>query len=215
MHAAIFDLDGTLLDTVHDIAGSANEILEGFGLSSHPVPAYQHFAGDGVEKLFERALPEGKKTSEMIRSCVLEFESVYAKHWRRNSKPFPGIPELLHALREKKMPLAVLSNKMDVFTKLIVEELFPEGTFEIVLGAREGVPKKPDPLAAHEIARGFSLHPEKIFFVGDTSTDMKTASAAGMIPLGVLWGFRDEEELTSTGASQILRTPADMLSLIP
>ena len=211
--AFVFDLDGTLLDTLLDIAGAANEILQSFHFRTHPVDAYNHFVGDGAEKLFERILPPEQNTPEMIRRCVIEFEAVYARHWRRNTKIYPGVQAVIEELKQQENPLTVLSNKMDVFTKLMVAEYFDPSTFQIVLGAREGVPKKPHPNAALEIAQQLRISPDHIVFVGDTSTDMKTAVSAKMFPLGVLWGFRDEAELRKTGARAIISQPQELMPL--
>ena len=213
--AAIFDLDGTLLDTIQDISNSANEVLGNFSLPKHELSAYRIFAGDGLDILFQRALPPENSTEEMVKRCVEEFAIVYGRRWRQHSKPFPGIQTLLDNLCEKNIRLAVLSNKMDYFTKAMTAEMFPKTKFEVVLGARPGIPKKPDPAGAHEIADLLALPPSEIFFVGDTSTDIKTARAARMIPLGVLWGFREEQELRENGAKYILREPRDMLDLLP
>ncbi len=213
-HAILFDLDGTLLDTLTDIANSANAALVKLGFPAHPVDAYRYFVGDGSECLVRRALPEGYRNSEMIKTCHEVILDEYAKRWSEHTKPYPGIPELLGELDKRGIPKAVLSNKLDEFTKLIVAQMLPEFSFQIVQGARSSVPVKPDPTAALQIADEMHLQPEQFLYLGDTNTDMQTAKAAGMYGVGVLWGFRTAEELKTSGAQALLKTPKDTLILL-
>jgi phosphoglycolate phosphatase len=210
----LFDLDGTLLDTLTDIANSANAALINLGFPAHPVDAYRYFVGDGSECLVRRALPEAQRNSEMIKTCHELILHEYAKRWAENTKPYPGIPELLKELDRRGIPMAVLSNKHDEFTKLIVTQLLPVFSFQIVQGAKPSIPVKPDPTAALQIADEMQLQPEQFLYLGDTNTDMQTAKAAGMFAVGVLWGFRTAEELTASGAQALLKKPEDILTLL-
>lgn len=193
--AAIFDLDGTLLDTLEDIAITANKILSDQGFPIFETDRYRHFVGNGVEVLFQRCLPEQAQSPERLRECVQKFKPVYEAHYRDHSRPYPGIMEMLDALRTMEIPFAVLSNKPDAFTKQMVKEFFPGIDFKAVLGARLGVPHKPSPVQALEIAESLGMDPRQISFLGDSNVDIETANRASMHSVGALWGFRDEEEL--------------------
>ncbi len=210
--AAIFDLDGTLLDTLEDIAITANEILAALGFPVFETDRYRQFVGNGVEKLFQRCLPTRALSPQMLNTCVQKFKPVYEAHYRDHSRPYPGIMEMLDALRGMEIPFAVLSNKPDAFTKQMVKEFFPEIEFKAVLGARFGVPHKPSPVAALEIAERLGMGPRQISFLGDSNVDIETANRATMHSVGALWGFRDEEELKNAGAMSLIQTPGEMLS---
>jgi len=210
----IFDLDGTLLDTIQDIAESMNLVLRFYNFPEHPVEAYKNFVGDGMEVLARRVLPEGRRDPETVAGCVSAMSKEYGMRWMKNSRPYEGVPELLDALDARGSKLSVLSNKPDDFAKIMVAGLLPRWPFEPVLGARHSVPKKPDPAGALEIARQRSISPEEFLYLGDTGTDMKTANAAGMYPVGVLWGFRTAEELETNGAKTIIERPVELLELI-
>jgi len=212
--AIIFDLDGTLLDTLEDIAHAANSVLARLGFAAHPIDAYRQFVGEGVRILFERALPEEDRTAEAIEACAAAFSAAYRRHWNVHTHPYAGITDLLAELRTRRLPLAVLSNKPDVFTRDCVVEYFPPGAFQVVFGQREGVPKKPDPAAAHEIAQRLDVRADRVLFVGDTAVDMQTAQAAGMTAVGVLWGFRPLEELQQGGAHAVISQPGELLGML-
>ncbi|MFZ5631698.1 MAG: HAD family hydrolase [Bacillota bacterium] len=212
--AVIFDLDGTLLDTIQDIAESMNSVLRYYNFPIHPVEAYKSFVGDGVEALARRVLPEGRQDPETVYGCVSAMRKEYGMRWLNNTRPYEGVPELLDALVARGSKLSVLSNKPDDFTKIMVAGLLPRWPFEPVLGARPSVPQKPDPAGALEIARQLSIPPEEFLYLGDTGTDMKTAKAAGMYPVGVLWGFRTAEELETNGAKIIIEKPVDLLEIL-
>ena len=209
--AVLFDLDGTLLDTLVDLADSMNAVLEGLGAPVHPAEAYKYFVGDGVRNLIVRALPQPQRTEETIRGCIREMHDEYSKRWASKTRPYAGVPGLLDALAERGVKMAVLSNKPDDFTKLCVEKLLPDWTFESVRGVREDGKRKPDPTGALETAKMLGLSPGRFAYVGDTNTDMQTAVAAGMHPIGVLWGFREADELKANGAEQLVRTPEELL----
>ena len=212
--AALFDLDGTLLDTLEDLARSTNAALRALGFPEHPVPAYARFVGDGIKELARRALPAGSRDAAVVERCVAAIRAVYGVRWAEHTRPYPGIPELLDALTARRLPLAVLSNKPDDLTTLAVSRLLATWRFAAVHGARPHVPLKPHPAGALHIARELDLAPERIVYLGDTRVDMETARAAGMHPVGVLWGFRDAEELRDGGAAELLAHPGELLALL-
>lgn len=240
IHAIIFDLDGTLLDTLEDLADAANACLLAQGFSAHPVDAYRQFVGDGVETLFRRALPPGTPpgdaTERAVAALVARMRDEYGARWSAKSAPYPGIRELLAALAPAGLPLGVLSNKPHAFTRLMVGSFFdgagsgvaaahagspassgspvedgPLGPFTVVAGARPGVPRKPDPAAAIATAHALGVDPAHAAFVGDSNVDMRTAHGAGMLAVGCLWGFRGEAELRESGASVLLAHPLELL----
>jgi phosphoglycolate phosphatase len=210
----LFDLDGTLLDTLEDIAQAANDVLVGLDLPAHPPEAYRRFIGDGVATLFRRALPPDRVVPDLVDRCVAGFRETYARTWNVHTRPFDGIPALLDDLAAGGLELAVLSNKPDDFTRLYVDEYLARWPFRVVLGQREGVPRKPDPAGAMEIAQRLGVPAERFLYVGDTAVDMETARRAGMCPIGVAWGFRPVEELRSSGAAAVIERPAELLELL-
>ena len=212
--AITFDLDGTLLDTLEDIADSANAVLEHWGYPQHDLKTYKYLVGDGIENLVQRSLPREKRSDDFVDQCVQAMRAEYRQRWSNKTRPYEGIAELLNALRDRGVTMTILSNKPDDFTKLMVAALLPEWRFEVVLGANSELPKKPDPTAAVQIARDLNISVNEFLFVGDTSIDMKTAAAAGMYPVGVLWGFRTAEELAASGARVLLAKPLDLLNLL-
>jgi phosphoglycolate phosphatase len=212
--AVLFDLDGTLLDTLEDIAQAANDVLVALDLPVHSPVAYRRFIGDGVATLFRRALPPDRVGPEVVDRCVAGFRETYGKCWNVRTHPFDGIPELLDDLAARGLDLALLSNKPDDFTRLAVAEYLSRWPFRAVLGERAGVPRKPDPAGALEIARRLGLPAERFLYVGDTGMDMETARRAGMFPVGVAWGFRPIEELRSSGAGAVIERPAELLELL-
>jgi phosphoglycolate phosphatase len=212
--AVLFDLDGTLLDTLEDLAVAANLALTGQGLPPHPIDAYRHFVGDGLGTLAERILPPGRRDEATVAATVTAFREAYGRTWQNRSAPYPGVAVLLDQLAGGGVRFSVLSNKPDAFTRLCVQRLLPHWHFEPVLGQRDGVPKKPDPAAALEIARLLVVHPSRMLYVGDTGVDMRTAHGAGMDAAGALWGFRDRDELTRAGARYLVARPEDLLPVI-
>ncbi|MCL2457319.1 MAG: HAD-IA family hydrolase [Desulfobulbus sp.] len=213
-NAVLFDLDGTLLDTLDDLASAANQVLTDQGAPPHPVDAYRHFVGDGLHTLVERMLPADRRDAETVSAALAAFQETYARVWRHRSAPYPGIADLLDRLAAGGVRMSVLSNKPDAFTRLCVQRLLTCWHFDPLLGQREGVPKKPDPAGALEIARLLQLDPSRILYVGDSGVDMRTAQAAGMDAAGALWGFRDQAELVRTGAKHLVARPEDLLPLI-
>jgi phosphoglycolate phosphatase len=212
--AVLFDLDGTLLDTLDDLADSTNSALAELGLPSHPAESYKRFVGDGIEALIRRAVPDDRRDPSTLIKCLGLMREQYAARWADKTRPYDGIPELLDALTARGVRMAVFSNKPDEFTRLCVERLLAGWHFEAVLGARRELPRKPDPTGAVQIAQSLQVEAAKVVYLGDTGTDMQTAVAAGMFPVGALWGFRAGDELTAAGARTLIESPADLLPLL-
>lgn len=211
--AIIFDLDGTLLDTLEDIAISANEALLQLGFTPEPKEAYRYHVGEGVVKLFENVFSVSPQPSETVQKAVVLFESHYAKQFDAHTKLYEGISKLLTFLQKRGVKMAILSNKPDSFTKKCALKYLRTWKFDVVFGAREGIPKKPDPITALEIAEILHVSPKECLYLGDTKTDMLTANRAGMTALGALWGFRDAEELRSHGARYLIASPSEVIKL--
>jgi len=209
----LFDLDGTLLDTVEDLADATNAALGQLGFAGHPVEAYKRLIGDGVEMLARRVLPPDRPEAA-VAECAALVKREYSACWSRKTRPFAGVAELLDALTARGLPMAVLSNKPEEFTQLCVARLLGRWRFAAVVGQSARLPKKPDPAGARYIAARLDLPPAEIVYLGDTDTDMQTAVAAGMFPAGALWGYRDREELLSHGAKVLLQWPPDLLGLL-
>lgn len=212
--AVIFDLDGTLLDTLQDLADSGNYTLAAHGFPMHDADAYRYFVGDGVSRLFERSLPEEARQPDVIARCAATFREAYGQRWNVKTRPYPGIPELLQWLAVQQIPAAVLSNKPDDFTRRCVQELLADFRFAAVLGQKAGLPLKPDPTGAREICAQLGLDPARTVYLGDTSVDMQTANAARMFPVGALWGFRTADEMLAGGARVLIQHPAELVGLI-
>jgi phosphoglycolate phosphatase len=212
--AVLFDLDGTLLDTLDDLADSINAALGRLGFPARPVANYRYYVGDGLENTIHRALPEGRDDDETIARCIAACREEYAARYADKTVPYPGVPDLLDGLAGRRIRMAVLSNKPDRFTRMCVEALLGDWRFGPVLGTRPGVPIKPDPTAALEVARRLGVPPHEFLYLGDTGTDMQTACAAGMHPVGALWGFRAAEELSANGARALISDPRELLDLL-
>ena len=209
--AVLFDLDGTLIDSLADLANATNHALVTLGCLTHPRAAYRYFVGDGARTLCQRALPADKQ--HLLDDCLKLMRAHYDEHRYDETQPYPGIPELLAALTKRGHSLAVLSNKPDHFTKEVVARYFPDTGFAAVRGQLAHVPLKPDPTAALQIAQELGIPPAQWLYLGDTDTDMRTARAAGMHAVGVLWGFRDRAELEDNGAKIIIATPSELLQI--
>lgn len=211
--AVLFDLDGTLLDTLTDLADSFNAALRQLGFPTHPTDSYRHFTGQGINGLAQNALPQSHRNEQTVNKVLALARQQYSKHWSLHTRAYPGIPELLTRLEQLNLPKVVLSNKPDDFTQIITKKLLSSWTFSIVQGEKPPIPKKPDPTAALEIADRLKIPPDKFLYIGDTDTDMWTAKAAGMYPVGVLWGFRPEE-LLEAGAKSLIKNPMELLKLL-
>ena len=212
--SVLFDLDGTLLDTLADLANSWNRSLQTLGFPAHPVQAYRYFVGDGVQMLLERALPQGHRDEDTIARCKVAYVEDYAKNWNRDTRLYEGMAELLDALTERKIRLAVLSNKLHEFTSMCCQHYLARWKFDVVLGQSSDRPRKPDPAGALEVARRMNEKPGRFIYVGDTATDMQTATSAGMYPVGALWGFRTAQELQAAGARVLIKHPMELLDLL-
>ncbi|MHC4628864.1 MAG: HAD family hydrolase [Planctomycetota bacterium] len=212
--AILFDLDGTLLDTLADIANSVNAALTQLGFPTHQRDAYRYFLGSGMDYLVRRAVPEGFKDSKTLKKCREAMVDEYRNRWAQNTRPYPGITELLAELDKRGIVKAVLSNKPDDFTKRTVEKLLGDSHFDIIRGARPEIPLKPDPTSAAGIAAELDMPPTSFVYLGDSDIDMQTARAAGMFAAGALWGFRTAEELSANGAQVLLKAPREVLSLL-
>jgi phosphoglycolate phosphatase len=191
-----------------------NRVLSSRGFEPHPPDAYRHFVGDGVIALVERALPAGARSRAEVAATVAAMRAEYARSWAVRTRPYPGIAELLDASTARGLRLAVLSNKPHEFTAAMVAHFLGRWSFGAVEGLREGGPRKPDSAGALAIARSLGVTPEGCCFVGDSQVDMEAARRAGMIAVGVGWGFRDEAELVTAGAHHVIRAPMELLSLL-
>lgn len=210
--AILFDLDGTLADSLADLANATNWALAQLGCPTHPLENYRYFVGDGARQLCARALPANRQN--LVDDTLRLMRERYDAHCFDLTKLYEGIPELISMLAERHYPLAVLSNKPDNFTKRMVAHYFNPSPFAIVRGQLPNVPLKPDPTAARHIAQELGILPAHWLYLGDTNTDMQTARGAGMHAIGVLWGFRDREELTESGAEHIVSKPQEVLALL-
>jgi len=211
--AVIFDLDGTLLDTIEDLTDSMNTVLAGLELPLHSVSEFKKLVGKGMRNLVVSSLPESMQTDEIVDRCYNSMFETYGNRWDVKTRPYDGIPELLDSLTEKNIHLAILSNKIDKITQLIVQKYFPGWKFDAVFGERPGVPRKPDPAALNEIIQIMQLEPAEIICLGDSGSDMEAAIKAGAYPVGALWGFRDADELLSHGAKIMIKKPGELLEL--
>src|ERR1017187_2626740 len=212
VRAVLFDLDGTLADSLADLANATNWALTQLGCPSHPVESYRYKVGDGARQLCARALPADKQglQDEVLRL----MRQRYDQHCFDLTTLYAGIPELISALGQRGLKLAVLSNKPDDFTKRMIAHYFQTSPFAIVRGQLPDVPLTPDPTAAHHIAQDLGIPPLHWLYLGDTNPDMRTARAAGMRAGGVLWGFRSREELLESGAEHTVAKPDDVLALL-
>lgn len=210
----IFDLDGTLLDTIGDLAAACNRTLAVHGYPEHPLDRYRLFVGNGMSKLVERALPPEVRTPEYVERIRGEFVPYYQEHIAESTRPYEGIPGLLEELAARGVAVAVASNKYDEGTRRLIAAFFPGVRFAAVLGQRAGVPTKPDPAIVNDILGAAGVAREETLYVGDSGTDMRTARNAGVESAGVTWGFRGREELEAEGADHIVDTPAAIAALV-
>ena len=210
----IFDLDGTLLNTIADLAASTNHALAANGYPTHPTEEYRFFVGNGINKLFERALPEGEKTEANVLKIRQRFIPYYDVHCVDLTKPYPGIPELLKTLQQRSVRIAVASNKYQRATGKLIPYFFPDIHFTAILGQREGVPRKPDPQIVHEIMRMANVSTDEVLYVGDSNVDMQTANNARVDSVGVTWGFRPRAELEQGSPFAIIDKAEELLSFL-
>lgn len=210
----IFDLDGTLLNTIGDLAVACNAVLGARDLPQHTYDAYCRFVGNGIMRLVERALPEPLRTPDYVAAVRADFVAYYTAHIDTHTRPYEGIPETVDQLVRRGIRIAVASNKFQAGTEKLVRLFFPHVPFAAVLGQRPDVPLKPDPAVVHEILAATGVAPERVLYVGDSGIDMQTAAAAGVRSAGVTWGFRDRAELVEAGAVHLVERPAELLELL-
>lgn len=210
----IFDLDGTLVNSLEDIADAMNHVLALHLLPVHDVEAYRTFVGNGMRKLAERALPEEMRKNDVCEAYFKEMFDYYGAHCTIKSKAYEGIPELIQALTQQSVPIAVLSNKAHDLTQKVVSAIFSPDAFLTVVGLKDEATKKPNPAAAIQICEQMGGAPEDFMFVGDSDVDMQTARNAGMYGVGVTWGFRSRAELEAAGAKAIIDAPMELTMVL-
>lgn len=210
----IFDLDGTLLNTIADLAHSTNYALNKLGYPTHEIEKYNFMVGNGINKLFERALPEGEKMEENVLRVRKEFIPYYDLHNADDSRPYHGIPELLAYLQSAGIRIAVASNKYQTATKKLIDHYFPEIPFTAVFGQRDGINVKPDPTIVFDILKIAGIAKDDVLYVGDSGVDMLTAANAGVTACGVTWGFRPRAELEEFNPPYIVDTAEEIKSLL-
>ena len=205
----IFDLDGTLLDTIQDLADAGNWVCRRNGWPEHSVEEFKQMVGGGIPNLVKRFSPEGSRSSLLLACTIAKFTEYYGAHNMDKTRPYDGIPELLARLGERGVTLAVYSNKADGFSREIVEHYFP-GVFQLVRGHIKGTPVKPDPAGIHAVLQELAADPARTLFVGDSNVDVYTGHNGGLTVCGVTWGFRGRQELESAGADRLADTPAEL-----
>lgn len=210
----LFDLDGTLLDTIDDIETAMNRVLSDHGFPLHSAGEYREMVGWGLTELVRRALPKEYSVDNKIRQCSEDMKRYYAEKPVERTKPFPGIVPMLDALSEMDVKIGILSNKADSIVEQVVDKVFPDRRFHSVRGLRDDVPRKPDPAGAFHGAREMEADPRHILYIGDSDVDMETAINAGMFPAGVSWGYRSPEMLLRHGAEIIFDTPEEITEFI-
>jgi phosphoglycolate phosphatase len=209
----IFDLDGTLVDTLEDIADAMDRVLAREGAPGHAYAEYRYLIGHGIRNLVTEALPPELRSEERIARCYERMIDDYGRNSLVKTRAYEGVPELMRVLRADGVPLAIHSNKADAPTQAIVAALLDPADFVVVRGARPDAPLKPDPAVALAIAARFGVPPARVAYLGDSLVDMRTATAAGMIAVGAVWGFRTREELEESGAAVVIDAPLDLLAL--
>jgi phosphoglycolate phosphatase len=214
IRAVVFDLDGTLLNTLDDLADSANFSLSIRGHPVHEPEKYKIFVGDGVGNLMERILPEDKRAPEELAQLMDIFVERYAAHLLDKTRPYDGITELLRELEARKIKMAVVSNKPDPATKHVILHSFGADVFDVVAGSSAGFPLKPDPALTSHVLSLMGVSASEAIFAGDTMMDMQTAKRAGCVAVGVTWGFRTRNELHQNGADHIIDVPGELLKLL-
>ncbi|TCP65177.1 phosphoglycolate phosphatase [Heliophilum fasciatum] len=213
--AVLFDLDGTLLDTLDGLADAMNRVLARSGYPTHDRSSYRYFVGNGLRNTVWSALPPEARDDTTFAQCFDAMQREYSRCWPDQTKPYPGIPELIAELQQRGLILTILSNKIDEWTQQMASHYFAPGTFSLIFGERAHVPRKPDPSGALEIADRLQIPPEQFLYLGDTRTDMETATTSGMVAVGVTWGFRPAEELKRYGARHLIDHPLELLQLLP
>ncbi len=211
--AIIFDLDGTLINSLEDLADSANEALSLHGFGTHTIAAYKKLIGNGVRQLIKSATPSDTPDN-IIDKVLADYRTIYNRNYINKTKPYDNIQELLGILNQLNIKMAVCSNKPHEPTKKIVQEVLGQEYFEVIFGEREGIPRKPDPAALLEAAGIMGVSPSKVIYLGDSGGDMVSARNAGMFAAGALWGFREREELVEAGARVLFAEPLELVDFI-
>lgn len=211
--AVLFDLDGTLADSLEDLAVSTNYALDTLGFPVHKTEEYKYFVGDGIPKLIERALPEGEGRPEILQKTLDAFMAYYKMHYYDNTHAYNGILCLLRQLKHSGIKIAVISNKAQEMAEKVVHKLFGD-MFDAVAGKREGYLPKPDPTLTLEVIAGLGVSPGECVLAGDSGMDMAAAVNCGAVPVGVLWGFRTKEELLQNGAEYLAEKPENIFEII-
>lgn len=211
----IFDLDGTMVNSLEDLADSMNTVLQRNNFPTHTLAAYKQFIGNGIRNLIWKSLPETYRSDELlIDTCYNLMIDDYRTNCVNKTRPYDGIIQLLDELEARNLKLAVFSNKADEFTRKIVLALFPKWKFEAIVGLSNEAYRKPNPSVPFQISEKFGISQNQIIYMGDSGVDMQTAVNAGMYAVGALWGFRTKEELTLNGAKYLLNNPLDLLEII-
>lgn len=213
--AVLYDLDGTLLDTIGDIARATNAVLKKHGFAQFAPQEYKAMVGWGLAELMRRCIPDGRADDHLVDTCVAEVKAEYAAHPVELTRPYNGVVSVLGELKRRGYLQAVLSNKAHELTTVIVARALPDGVFRIVQGHTSAVPPKPHPDSAVGICAGLGLEPQQVLYVGDTAVDMETAQNAGMVSVGVTWGFRERREIEEAGARMIIDDPHELVALLP
>ena len=208
----IFDLDGTLIDTIADIGNSTNLMLREYGFAEHDIEAYKLMVGNGFKELVKKALPQGRE--DLVDEAYDKFVYHYDAHYMDETQPYSGISELRKVLQDKGIKMGVNSNKRDDYTKALLATLFKDIDFVEVVGQRDGLKAKPEPDGANIILKAMNLSKEEVIFVGDTKVDITTGKNTGLKTIGCLWGFRDEAELLGAGADYIVSKPKEIIDII-
>ena len=211
---AIFDLDGTLIDSIADLGAATNYALSFYGLQTHPLDSYRMRVGNGVNKLIERALPESERSPERVAQLRQDFTRYYNDHCTDRTRPYNGITELLKDLQTENVAIAVASNKYQHATEKLVRHFFPDINFLAICGQRDGIPIKPDPSVVFEIIGKAAVAKAQVIYIGDSGVDIETARRACVDSVGVSWGFRTPAELAQAGAGTIVDTPDQIFNLI-
>lgn len=213
INCIVFDLDGTLLNTLDDLANGVNYTLEKFGYPTHEIEKYKIFVGNGMKNLINRAVPEEIKNTEIEKDILAAFMEYYSAHSTDLTRPYDGVEDMIDALKDRGIKIGMVTNKAHNAAIDIMEKYF-SGKFDYVLGQSEKFPLKPNPASAIFVCETLGCTPENSIFVGDSGVDMKTGVDGGFLPIGVLWGFRDKDELISNGAKAVISHPAELLKIV-
>ncbi len=211
--AVLFDLDGTINNTVNDIAASGNYALAKHGFPTHPADSFKLFAGSGTYIMLQRAMPEEHKNDGSVELIIDDYLAHYSVHSMDTTAPYDGIRELIDEVKARGYKMAVVTNKPDAVAKQLLEDMFP-GKFDVVIGQVDGMPVKPDPAMPLLAMKELGVTAEECVFVGDSGVDIETGKNSGAYPIGVLWGFRGREELLACGAKEFIEKPSELLDIL-